>query len=112
MPPPGTCAGIIDIGAGWLSDLKLGVCRDAFWLNQEECCWVQNNTGFGDEGCKQWFTWAEMCHKMEIDAGSYVLNYFFYVLWAVSMASLAVLLVRAFAPYACGSGIPEVRGIW
>ena len=31
-----------------------------------------------------------------------------YVLWAMTFATLAVMLVRVFAPYACGSGIPEV----
>lgn len=41
-------------------------------------------------------------------AGAYVLNYLMYVLWALLFAFLAVSLVRVFAPYACGSGIPEV----
>ena len=40
--------------------------------------------------------------------GFYVLNYFFYVVISLAMAGMAVLLVRWFAPYACGSGIPEV----
>lgn len=43
-------------------------------------------------------------------AGAYVLNYFLYILWALLFSFLAVSLVRVFAPYACGSGIPEVRG--
>lgn len=42
-------------------------------------------------------------------AGAYVLNYVLYVLWALLFSFLAVSLVRVFAPYACGSGIPEVR---
>ncbi|KAL0180582.1 hypothetical protein M9458_022988, partial [Cirrhinus mrigala] len=42
-------------------------------------------------------------------AGVYVLNYFLYVLWALFFSFLAVSLVRVFAPYACGSGIPEVQ---
>jgi H+/Cl- antiporter ClcA len=37
------------------------------------------------------------------------MNYFMYIYWALSFALLAVLLVKVFAPYACGSGIPEVR---
>lgn len=41
--------------------------------------------------------------------GSYIMNYFMYIYWALSFALLAVLLVKVFAPYACGSGIPEVR---
>lgn len=31
-----------------------------------------------------------------------------YVIWALLFSLLAVLLVKGFAPYACGSGIPEV----
>lgn len=31
-----------------------------------------------------------------------------YVVCALACATLAVMLVRVFAPYACGSGIPEV----
>lgn len=41
-------------------------------------------------------------------AFSYILNYLIYIVWALFFAFLAVTLVRAFAPYACGSGIPEV----
>lgn len=36
------------------------------------------------------------------------MSYLFYVLWAVSFAGLAAVLVRMFAPYASGGGIPEV----
>lgn len=38
-----------------------------------------------------------------------MLNYVLYVLWALLFSFLAVSLVRVFAPYACGSGIPEVK---
>jgi chloride channel 3/4/5 len=44
-------------------------------------------------------------------AGGYVLQYLFYVLWAVSFALLAASLVKMFAPYACGSGVPEIKTI-
>lgn len=40
-----------------------------------------------------------------------ILDFFFYVSWSVAMAGLAVCLVRTFAPYACGSGIPEIKCI-
>lgn len=39
------------------------------------------------------------------------MNYFLYILWALLFSFLAVSLVRVFAPYACGSGIPEVRDV-
>lgn len=41
-------------------------------------------------------------------AGVYLLNYLLYILWALLFSFMAVSLVRVFAPYACGSGIPEV----
>lgn len=30
----GAIAGIIDIGAHWMSDLKDGICADRFWLDR------------------------------------------------------------------------------
>jgi len=41
-------------------------------------------------------------------AGAYMLSYLMYVVWAIIFAALASMMVRVFAPYACGSGIPEV----
>ncbi|XP_064339639.1 H(+)/Cl(-) exchange transporter 4-like [Camelus dromedarius] len=43
-------------------------------------------------------------------SSAYILNYLMYILWALLFAFLAVSLVRVFAPYACGSGIPELGG--
>jgi chloride channel 3/4/5 len=31
--------------------------------------------------------------------------------WSTIFATFAVLLVKVFAPYACGSGIPEIKTI-
>ena len=45
-------------------------------------------------------------------AGPYIISYFMYVVWAIGFATLAVMLVRVFAPYACGSGIPEVSVLY
>jgi len=49
----GVCAAVVDIGATWMSDLKEGVCLDAFWLNREHCCWAANDTSFDSEHCTQ-----------------------------------------------------------
>ena len=49
----GGVAGVIDIGASWLSDVKEGICRDAFWLNKEQCCWSANDTTLEYDRCKQ-----------------------------------------------------------
>jgi len=53
----GVCAAVVDIGATWMSDLKEGVCLEAFWLNREHCCWAANDTTFDSEGCAQVAHW-------------------------------------------------------
>nr|XP_022324151.1 H(+)/Cl(-) exchange transporter 3-like isoform X2 [Crassostrea virginica] len=107
----GLCAGIIDIGATWMSDLKEGICAEAFWLNREQCCWSVSKVDIDDEYCLQWKTWSEMFGGSRSGAGSYVVTYFLYMVWAILFALLAALFVRVFAPYACGSGIPEIKTI-
>ncbi|KAI5644829.1 voltage gated chloride channel domain-containing protein [Phthorimaea operculella] len=42
---------------------------------------------------------------------SYIISYLFYIAWALVFAALSASLVRMFAPYACGSGIPEIKTI-
>lgn len=50
----GCVAGVIDIGASWMTDLKFGICPQAFWLNREQCCWSSNETTQFDSGnCSQ-----------------------------------------------------------
>lgn len=42
---------------------------------------------------------------------AYIISFFFYTMWALLFAFLSASLVRMFAPYACGSGIPEIKTI-
>ena len=54
----GVMAGVIDIGATWLTDLKFGICPSAFYLNMEQYCWSSNETvsamvgSVSDEYCR------------------------------------------------------------
>uniref|UniRef100_A0A8B9JG07 Chloride channel protein n=1 Tax=Astyanax mexicanus TaxID=7994 RepID=A0A8B9JG07_ASTMX len=108
----GTLAGVIDLAVDWMTDLKEGVCLSAFWYSHEQCCWTSNETTFADrDKCPQWQKWAELMTGYNEGAGAYLLNYFLYVMWALFFSFLAVSLVRVFAPYACGSGIPEIKTI-
>lgn len=106
----GTVASFIDIGTTWLTDLKYGICPEAFWFDREQCCWSSNQTTFSDS-CSQWLTWPQIFGASDDSAGGYILAYLFYVLWALSFAALAAVLVRFFAPYASGGGIPEIKTI-
>lgn len=103
----GLFAGVVDIGADWMSDLKEGICADQFWFDKESCCWADNSS-VTEVGCSQWKTWAEIFNSTDA-AASYVSNYFMYTVFALLFATVCVTLVHTFAPYACGSGIPEVR---
>lgn len=107
----GSLAGVIDIGASWLSDIKEGICRDAFWLNREQCCWSANDTTFDEDRCSQWYTWAQMLGIQSSVGGAYIIKYLFYIIWGCVFALTAAMFVRVFAPYACGSGIPEIKTI-
>ncbi|KOB76585.1 Chloride channel protein 3 [Operophtera brumata] len=108
----GIVAGVIDIGASWMTDLKFGICHQAFWLNREQCCWSDtNNTNFELGNCSQWSTWPQVFGDRAEGAGAYIISYLFYIAWALLFAALSASLVRMFAPYACGSGIPEIKTI-
>ncbi|CAJ0944882.1 unnamed protein product [Ranitomeya imitator] len=104
----GTLAGVIDLAADWMTDLKEGICLNGFWYSREQCCWLSDETTFDDrDKCPQWQKWSELMIEKSEGASAYVLNYFLYTMWALTFSFLAVSLVRVFAPYACGSGIPE-----
>jgi len=110
----GMVAGVVDIGATWLTDIKLGICPSAFYLNQEQCCWSSEEVIVDVSGnCTLWMSWPEVfkMDKLETGVSSYALSYFCYAIVAVLFAVLSASLVRMFAPYACGSGIPEIKTI-
>lgn len=57
----------------------------------------------------QWLSWPEVFGQSRNGAGPYIISYLFYIMWGLLFAALSASLVRMFAPYACGSGIPEVN---
>ncbi|XP_065220056.1 H(+)/Cl(-) exchange transporter 5 isoform X1 [Planococcus citri] len=109
----GTVAGIVDIGSSWMSDLKFGLCPEAFWLNMEQCCWSSNETSLGAEkgNCSQWRMWSEVLGSSRTGVWAYIVSYLFFIAFALCFAALAAGLVKIFAPYACGSGVPEIKTI-
>jgi chloride channel 3/4/5 len=91
----GLNAAFLNIVTEWLSDIKLGHCTTAFYLNESFCCWG------AEGGCAEWKRWS----------GFGPLNYFFYILFAALFSFTAARLVKSFAPYAAGSGISEMKCI-
>ena len=78
----GAIAGVIDIGARWMSDLKDGICADRFWLDREHCCWSANDSAYKDNDCSSWTTWPEMFHYYDHDWLYGILDFLFFVSWA------------------------------
>ncbi|KAF9366123.1 glycerol ethanol, ferric requiring protein [Mortierella sp. NVP85] len=94
----GLNATFIAICTEWLSDIKLGHCSYAWWLNQKFCCWgVESEDGY----CDDWSQWS----RFEI------IDYVFYLGFATTFAASAAFLVRRYARYAAGSGISEIKCI-
>ncbi|KAI2626173.1 voltage gated chloride channel [Xylaria nigripes] len=91
----GLNAAFLNIVTEWLADIKTGHCTTAFYLNEKFCC-------FGDDnGCPEWQTWTKFGFA----------NYIVYIIFATTFAFIAATLVKAFAPYAAGSGISEIKCI-
>ncbi|KAJ5607055.1 hypothetical protein N7537_003674 [Penicillium hordei] len=91
----GLNSAVLNIITEWLSDIKLGHCTTAFYLNESFCCWGAEN------GCPEWKHWTSF----------WLLNYVFYFFGALLLSSIAAVLVKSFAPYAAGSGISEIKCI-
>jgi len=91
----GLNAAFLNIVTEWLSDIKLGHCSTAFYLNENFCCWG------AEGGCAEWKRWT----------GFWLANYLLYILFAALFSFTAARLVKSFAPYAAGSGISEMKCI-
>lgn len=91
----GLIAAALNIITEFLADVKLGYCTTAWYLNEGFCCYGS------EEGCDEWHRWTPFA----------VTNYFIYAIFAVILAFLSAYLVKAYAPYAAGSGISEIKCI-
>ncbi|KAI9658215.1 MAG: glycerol ethanol, ferric requiring protein [Trizodia sp. TS-e1964] len=91
----GLNAAFLNIVTEWLSDVKLGYCTSAFYLNENFCCWGAEN------GCAEWHRWSSI----------WSVNYFLYIIFATLFSLTSASLVKSFAPYAAGSGISEIKCI-
>ncbi|KIJ49687.1 hypothetical protein M422DRAFT_777607 [Sphaerobolus stellatus SS14] len=94
----GLNAALISIITGWLSDIKTGYCRDAWWLNRQFCCWEVDSA---DGGCESWRSWGYYTPE----------KWIIYVLFSSMFALVSASLVKTFALYAAGSGISEIKCI-
>jgi chloride channel 3/4/5 len=104
----GVLAGILNVSISWLNDIKLGACTRAFWLSKKQCCWAEEYLGEPD--CDSWSSWSDM-FGISGSGGTYVFNYFMYLVMAAVFSLTSAFLVKRLAPYAAGSGLAEIKVI-
>lgn len=68
----GLNAAFLNIVTEWLSDMKLGYCTTAFYLNENFCCWG------AESGCAEWHRWSSF----------WPINYLFYIVFSVGYSPI------------------------
>ncbi|GAA6011717.1 hypothetical protein JCM10207_004221 [Rhodosporidiobolus poonsookiae] len=103
----GIVASCLDILSAWLSDLRLGACRDMWWMSRGLCC-----AGLDpDETCRAWRTWGEIVGDEKHIILRAITQYGVYISLAVILAVTSSFFVQIFAPFAFHTGIPEIKTI-
>ncbi|GAA5830043.1 hypothetical protein JCM3766R1_006747 [Sporobolomyces carnicolor] len=101
----GTIASCLDVLSSWLSDLRLGVCRDMWWMSRNLCCAGLDPS----ETCRAWKTWGELVGGERHVIARAIAQYGLYMLLAVMFAVSSSVFVQVFAPNAFHTGIPEIK---
>ncbi|KAA8491191.1 H(+)/Cl(-) exchange transporter 3 [Porphyridium purpureum] len=97
----------LDVIVEWLGSIRKGVCLDAPHLPREVCC--SSSRSF--EECTNFMPWSAIALQWGATSSHAVIGYGMMLFFSVGMASSAAFLVLYLAPYAAGSGIPEVKAI-
>ncbi|BGP25738.1 chloride channel [Rhodotorula toruloides] len=101
----GVIASCLDILSAWLSDLRLGACRDMWWMSRGLCC-----AGLDpQETCRAWRTWGEIVGDEKHVVLRALTQYSVYMALAVLFALVSSAFVNVFAPFAFHTGIPEIK---
>jgi H+/Cl- antiporter ClcA len=70
----------------------------------KHCCWDKT----GEDECPDWIHWGSTTSSLFFNNFQ---AYLVYVFFSITFAFTSALLVRNYAPFAAGSGIPEVKTI-
>ncbi|KAK4186895.1 putative chloride channel protein [Podospora australis] len=106
----GTLAAAIDITTDWLGDIKYGFCASddggAFYLSKTACCYGYDELS----KCTGWKTWG-LALGATSKVGIWFAEYAVYLVFAISFALCASLLVKEYSIHAKHSGIPEIKTV-
>jgi len=102
----GFLAAYLDIAVEWLSDLKFGICSMAPYLDWATCCEGSSSL----DTCSMFTRWSTLLQQ-QLPQWSAAIDFSFYCIVSLIYTCSGAILVISLAPYAAGSGIPEVKAI-
>lgn len=97
FPPlkSGSLAGLIDISAHWMTDLKEGICTGGLWFNHEHCCWNSKHVTFEDrDKCPEWNSWSQLIistDKVPCSEGFWATDFCSYI-YFISYTALKAIM--------------------
>lgn len=103
----GLVAAGLDLCVEWLSGIKFGLCTRGWFLTREMCCKLDET----HSSCP-YTEWQEVMPRLDfafLDEGIY--EFIPYTIIALAFGSISAFLVKRFAPYAAGSGVPEIKTV-
>ncbi|KXS10036.1 hypothetical protein M427DRAFT_104422 [Gonapodya prolifera JEL478] len=98
-------AAFIVVTSEWLSDLKEGYCVGGIWNNLASCC----PQGQDPTQCT-WVRWGAL-YSHPTETSEFWTGFAAYATVGCVLCGLAATMVKYIAPFAAGSGIPEVKTI-
>eukprot|EP00177_Eucheuma_denticulatum_P003183 GFKZ01005736.1.p1 GENE.GFKZ01005736.1~~GFKZ01005736.1.p1 ORF type:complete len:813 (+),score=91.42 GFKZ01005736.1:390-2828(+) len=104
----GLIAASLDLSVEWLSDLKFGLCTNAWYLTREMCCRLGEEEG-QDCAYREWRSFLTNVPFIGMSAPTS--GFIAYLIAAVAFGSISAFLVKRFAPHAAGSGVPEIKTV-
>jgi chloride channel 3/4/5 len=94
----GLIGGWIDLTSAWLTDTKLGYCRNQWYISKKVCCkHMADKYGY----CNDWIDWS---YALLWIRNLSVINWIIYVVLSTLFGLGATVIVTNISLYASGSG--------
>lgn len=103
----GVIAASLDLVVDWLTDIKFGYCRGAWYVSRSVCC----HSAADLDDCPGFRPWAELLRETVSIVPNELGEFLIFLLSAILFVMASAFLVKRYAPYAAGSGVPEIKTV-